>query len=287
VLTLYTISRLLRRLHNLRASDPVEEDLRGWNWFREPLKPRAYLGLGVSEVAYTYCPTRRDVWLRRVVGERGEPSRPMLLGRLIHEVFRESLRSAMRLNYSWMPAEEVGYRLIAGSEAEAERIASKPEYEPLGGEAVEIAKRLYRRLAVYWASWMGETGAPPWLAEFNIDGSHLGLSRRLRVDALAPLLPVEVKYSGWRDDYPIALAGYALALESVVEVPIDYGLVILVNNGGSSITVEPVYIGNGYRMEFIRRRDEVIDIILSQQDPGKPSRCPRECPFRRICWGGG
>ena len=114
----------------------------------------------------------------------------------------------------------------------------------------------------------------------------LGLSPRLRVDGLGIGFVVEVKYGSWRSDYPVGVAGYALALEASHEIPIDYGLVVLVNNDGSRIDIEPVYIGEDYRAEFIAYRDEAIEIILSENDPGRPVKCSDNCPFYNTCWGG-
>ena len=45
---------------------PVAEELRGWSWHQPPLKPVYDRPLGVYEVAGKYCPTGRDLFLRRV-----------------------------------------------------------------------------------------------------------------------------------------------------------------------------------------------------------------------------
>ena len=286
LLGLYSLGRALRRLHLLRSGDPVDDSLRGWNWFREPLRPRGYLGLSVAEVAYRYCPTRRDVWLRRIVDARPQSTNGMIRGRLVHEVFARSAKRAVRLFFEEYSAEEIAY--VLGSEAE--RVVGEIIGElGVGGDdsLVELGVRLYRRFGLYWAGWVEETGSPPWLAEYIVDGSVLGLSRRLRVDALAPFLIVEVKYGGWRDDYPVALAGYALALESMLEAPVDYGVVVLVDNKGSRVSVEPVYIGNQPRISFIQYRDELIDMLLSREEPSRPPRCPEACPFTHACRGEG
>ena len=82
----YEIFRSLKTLHRLREQDPIEEELRGWNFSRPPVKPRAYLGLRVHEVAYAYCPTKRDVYLRRMgVSER--PNRYIIEGSIVHKIF--------------------------------------------------------------------------------------------------------------------------------------------------------------------------------------------------------
>ena len=75
--------RSIRRLYELARADPVDPELRGWSWDRLPLKPRAYLNLGVSEIASKYCETRRDIWLRRKTGARAEPTEPILTLRTV------------------------------------------------------------------------------------------------------------------------------------------------------------------------------------------------------------
>jgi len=78
------LRRALRRIRSVGAGDLVE--LRGWMWDDPPVKPRAYLGLGVSEVAYGYCESFRDLWFRRR-GVRGRVSSVIEVGRIVHEVF--------------------------------------------------------------------------------------------------------------------------------------------------------------------------------------------------------
>lgn len=264
----------LRSLHRVREQDPVEEELRGWNWDRPPLRPRAYLGLGVSEVAYRYCETRRDAYLRRA-GVAGEQTQPLLEGGLVHAVFKAA-------------ADDVQRELALGASGwEAyERLAARAP-ERLAQLGVDAAERpwlldLYKRLAL---AWCAEERA--WaLAEYRVDGWCLGLSRNLRVDALAEGgVVVEVKYGRPQHFHRLALAGYALALEAYLDVPFDYGILIYVSNGSgrAQLSWEPVYISTQLRREFVEERDELVDTLLSGREPPKASRCPESCPYRGVC----
>ena len=91
MVTWHIIRRSLRRLHHLRDSDPVPGELRGWSYDSPPVKPRAYLGLGVSEVAYGASCGWRSLWLRRR-GKAQEPTQSMEAGAVLHEAFHRAAR---------------------------------------------------------------------------------------------------------------------------------------------------------------------------------------------------
>jgi len=275
-----SLLRGLRRLHGLRELDPVPGELRGWSWDSPPVRPRAYLGLGVSEVAYRYCPTLRDLWLRRR-GVQGRSAPALEAGRLVHEVFAAASGDLRRLASRGVPVEEAVGRLLAR-----------------GGRRgwPWWASRLYRRLVLLWGGeaaareMLGGLGWLPWLHEYVVDGSPLGLSRGLRVDALGEAgVVVEVKLgrNGGRG-HEVALAGYAMALEAETEAPVDYGVLVYVYDlegaGGPRLRVSPVYLGPGLREEFLRLRDEAIDLLLSGAEPPRARSCRETCPFHSVCW---
>ncbi len=281
------VLRGLRRLHWFRDRDPVEDELRGWGWDRPPVRPRAYLGLGVSEAAYRYCPTMRDLWLRRNRGVQGSARGPVLRGRLLHEVFHAASRDVRRMlilgKSGWEAYEELSRR--------AWRRARSI------GCGEEWCIRLYKHLVLSWCAEasraeavMGGEGVSwlPWLTEYRVDGSPLGLSSQLRVDALGEAgVVVELKYGRPGDRHRLGLAGYALALEASLEAPIDYGILVYVDrleNHTPRIRMEPIYISGDLRRSFLIARDEAIDAVLGPEPPRPPS-CPEHCPFREVCMG--
>ncbi len=281
----HTLSRALRRLHAQRERDPIPLELRGWSWDRPPVKPPAYLGLGVSDVAYRYCPTLRDVWLRRQ-GAKGEPRGPVAIGKAVHEVIHAV-------------AVDLRRELARGASPDEAYVKVYHRAPRRVGVYGGWAVRLYRLLALAWAGeaagrhlqrggW--HLGWLPLLTEYMVDGSPLGLSSQLRVDAVGEAgIVVEVKYGlgGGARRHMVALAGYALALEAEAEAPVDYGVLIYVNgvpSGEPRLRVEPVYIGPELREEFLRLRDEAIDTLL-QGEPPRATGCSESCPFYRLCWG--
>ena len=291
------VLRGLRRLHWLRERDPVAGEVRGWNWDNPPIRPRAYLGLGVYEVAYRYCPNARDVFLRRVRRIRAEQTQALWLGGMVHRVFHLAARDVRKMLIDGLEAWRA-YEVLAG-EAEDK---VKEIYRAWGRDGDGFSgwlTRLYKYLVLGWCAEAARSEALfggeavtwlPWFTEIRVDGSSLGLSSNLRVDALAEGgVVVEVKYGKPADFHRLGLAGYALALESQLEVPVDYGLLVYVNgNGGDSgdkirISYEYVYIDNSLRHEFLEQRDEIIDMLLSEREPPVNPTCPRSCPFYNHC----
>jgi len=262
----FIIKRALRRLHEIRDYDPTPGELRGWSWDTPPVKPRAYLGLGVSDIAYASECGFKSLWLKRggVKVEVGEHAR---IGLVIHEVFHvasSDLRSLLpRLN-PWDAVET----LLRRAQARISYISRE-----------RWAVNLYKALVVSWAGEASSAklyyGSPglgflPWLTEYKIDGSPLGLSKHLRVDAITEAgVVVEVKYGKPARWHYISLAGYAMALESFYEAPVDYGilLVVSINNGDPLVSIEPVYISAEYRRRFLETRDDAIDVLLSNEEP--------------------
>jgi CRISPR-associated protein Csa1 len=263
------IRRQLRRLHEIRELDPVPGELRGWSWDKPPVKPRAYLGLGVSEIAYSSQCGFRDLWLRRRKGVRAEASEHMRVGYIVHEIFHRAARDLRSIVFSNGDRWAMVRRLYDRAWLRVRDLTSD-----------RWAVELYRKLV---SVWLGESMAAellnggeglgwiPWLSEYRVDGSAIGLSRHLRVDGLSEMgLVVEIKYGKSMRWHRVALAGYALAMESYMEVPVDYGILVHVNNvteGTPTLWVEPIYISPDLRRSFLEARDEAIDVLLSPVEP--------------------
>jgi len=268
----WALIRALRSAHLYRERSPIDEELRGYNAHQPPLKPRALLGLSMSDVVYRVCPTRRDLWLRKRVGAQPQLSDAVARGLEVHTAFHESSKAVARLVLSgWDPWD--AYE--AAARACARRVST------------DVGRRACRAFAFLWSSLAMELGSPIAVTELIVDGTPLGLSRSLRVDALFEgSIVLELKYGPFRREYAVAVAGYAMALESFLGIPIDFGAVICVNGEGSRARIHPVYIDNALRQEFIELRDEAIDTLLSDVEPPRAAACPEACPFKHVCWGG-
>lgn len=266
--------RQIKLLHSYRASDPVEEELRGWSYYYPPIKPRLYLSLTMGDVAYRYCPTKRDVYLRRNRVE-GEQKQALLNGSAVHRVIswvaRDLLRAAGRGMAPWDTVEYVLRKCSAASRECQDR---------------SYCEKVCKYLALDFTSDLFDsTSFIPLISEFRVDGTPLGLSPRLRVDALTQAsLVLEVKTGYPQEFHRLGLVGYAMALESSLELPIDFGTLIYVNNV-PEVRYESYYLSPDLRRRFIDERDEVIDMLVQDKDPGMPVQCPQTCPFLSHCRG--
>jgi CRISPR-associated protein Csa1 len=271
--------RSIRRLYELARADPVDPELRGWSWDRLPLKPRAYLNLGVSEIASKYCETRRDIWLRRKTGARAEPTEPILTGRLIHDAISLALKETAKLLIN-NTEPYTAYQILS----EKWRKLSPPKgYEKTVEKTYKatlitiLGEAMYEKL-------VNETPQPVAYSEYRVDGTPLGLSQNLSVDVISDSVIIDFKTGAPRDFHKLSVTGYALALEAAYETPRDYGLLIYVNNPEDPrITYKPVYISNTLRRLFIEERDNIIDMLLEDAEPPRDLNCQPTCPLHGAC----
>ncbi|MEM4717795.1 MAG: type I-A CRISPR-associated protein Cas4/Csa1 [Desulfurococcaceae archaeon] len=277
--------RVIRRLYTWSRNDPVDEELRGWNWDKPPLKPRAYLELGVFEVASLYCETRRDIWLRRTMGVKPESSDLIVKGKYIHEAITKAIREVTRLAHQSLEPWDI-YDLSKNKWREISVDASR--------DLQQLVKKVYKYTLI---SLIGEIayedvvhGArTPLIAvsEMKVDGSNLGLSPSLSIDVLTEGgVIIDIKYGAFRDFHKLSITGYALALESEYEIPHDYGLIIYVYAQGENlkINVKPVYVNSHLRKWFIVERDAIIDMLLEKREPPRDNNCNHTCPYYKVCF---
>lgn len=278
----HVILKELRKLHLKRFQEPVDEELRGWNWDRPPVRPRAYLGLSVIDAA-PYCPTRRDVWLRRAVKVPPELNEQLKVGLTIHEIIHATLKClrkyVLTTQHPWTTYEDV-----LGEVMKAVNIP-----EGMNGWGTQLIKYMIIQTLAE-ASWnvVGEGATPwlPWISEVRVDGSSLGLSKNLRIDALTGSnILVDFKMGRPCENHKLMVTAYAMALEANLEVPIDYGIIIYVNGVNDSLNIksEPIYVTSELRKDFIDSRDEVVDMLLSDREPPKAQACIPSCPYRNQC----
>lgn len=302
------IDRALRQLRSLHGF--ISEDLRGWNWSNDILSPPIEdLHLGVSEISNRYCPTYRDVYLKRVLGIPAPYSYKTVKGWVYHAVCKKIVEKVKSKLYSsgLMNGSELYSSLILERgdllaeifrEYNVSRYVKESYFvEQLRKEAEALYSFLALQAAAKLDRVLSKTSRPDLESiisrmisvdvERTVDGRLLGLSSELKIDMFADKrIVIEIKTGDVRDFHKYAVTGYALAVEADLEIPIDYGIIsyIHVNEDGYVSVKNKIYfIGDELRREFIEVRDEVFNIIRKSSDPGKAAECPEHCIYYEVC----
>jgi CRISPR-associated protein Csa1 len=278
---------------------PVAEELRGWHWDRPPLKPIYDRPLGVYEIAGKYCPTGRDVYLRRVERMQAAPNTGMIEGRRLHQVVADVLTAAKRLIYLHGQASVPFLEGLAGgvSGEQGDDLDPPEDRELLPAKARAIRAFEVRRIAERVEAVLAHqpyvqadalaTLALPVSVEVKLDGRFLGLSEHLAADAISwPDVGVmDLKFGPREPFHRLTTTGYALVLESLFERPIDVGCVVYARLVRGRLVVERDFhlIGDELRQTFIEERDEKARMVAEVVDPGLPGVCPQSCPYLRTC----
>lgn len=298
---------LLRGLVPRSRTLDVAEEHRGWNWHLPPLEPPYAVRLGVHEVAGRYCSTGRDVYLRRVLGVRGEPGPAMLAGGFYHDVLAAVITRAKRLLYTH-GVERFRDALAA--------LAGPALEEPAAGRADKLPQETWaeveRRGRLLWEFEAGRVAARvqevlvrqprisedalvalavPVVVEQKLDGTFLGLSPHLSADAVAvgePLV-IDVKFGEPRDFHRLSTTGYALVTEAVCEYPVNLGCLVYAEFRDDRWVIRRDFhvIDDELRHWFLEERDEKMRLVFEEIDPGRPETCPPDCPYLSACHGGG
>jgi CRISPR-associated protein Csa1 len=273
--------RLLRGTIPRARKLGVDDALRGWSWSAPPLLSPYEVPLGLAEVANAYCATGRDVYARRVLDAEPEPNRMMILGGSLHTTLRDWTVHAKKILYNHGAGnpEEAMQEIRAFPEPDLPEARAIVSYE---ADAIEF--RLREALSQF--SRIGTdalvTHVLPVTLGQMLDGSFLGLSRRLSTDLLnlgEPCILNIIFNDEKRDFHPLTLAGYALVLEAVYEFPVDVGVTVYasIQDGRLHIEREFTTLGDELRMEFIETRDEKQRMVADELDPGPCEGCEAWC----------
>lgn len=280
----------------------VAEELRGWNWNQPPLSAVYNSPLAIYEVANKYCPSGRDLYLRRVENIRAVSSFPMIQGRILHQVLADLLTYAKRLIYSIgvQSYQEILDRLSRPEMVDVEKYTkdlSKEELDDIKRkidvlvkfETSRIAARIQETLVKQ--PYIGEdalvANAIPIVVEQKLDGSFLGLSANLSTDAFTFTEPVimDIKFGEPQKFHRLITTGYALVIEAMHEYPVNLGCIVYAGFKGDRLTIRKDIhiIGDELRQWFIEERDEKMRCVSEEIDPGFPEECPDHCICIEHC----
>ena len=294
---------LLRRVLPQARQHDIAPELRGWNWDKPPLSPiYDNVKLGVAEIANNYCPTNRDLYLRRVMGIKTSANRPMLEGGLLHDMLCRMIIAIKRTIYQQDTdcLKQLG-RLDTNEFFTGLNTASvvlspediniiKTKMQVLWEyEYHSIYNRMQNVLAVQ--PHIGPDAlvalALPVTVEQKLNGSFLGLSAHLSADAFIFSEPmvVDIKFGKKQKFRHLSITGYALVMESLYEYPVNAGCVVYPAFNGDRLTIERDFclIDDELRQWFIEERDERMRMVHEEIDPGLAQQCPEICSLWQEC----
>lgn len=276
--------------------NPVEENLRGWNWHEEPVLPlHEDVKLPMYEVSSRYCPTGRDVYLRHIERAKPKYNFKIGLGKLIHGVVSDCLLAFIEgrdLSF------EDWWRRIRWSEIPE---GSPDKMRSYAEKVWDIVKKQCEARITEMASRQPYAhkrdilaSAAPFLIEHKMEGSLLGLSDYISVDCYdylhSIMFDLKIEFDKPQEWHKLTPTGYALVFESLHEVPVDVGGIVYVRflKGGKIDIKKHLFpITSELRNEWIEERDQKLDIVAKERDPEKPSQpsdCYPDCVFYEWCW---
>ncbi len=284
----FTLSEILLLAKRIKLSPRnISEDLRGWHWNEPPIYHPSTITLNVSDLTNGFCETGRYVYLKY---KGVKPEVPEWASD-IHYVYAEGIQTVKRLIYD--EGDNIsGTRLRTLMTDEFYRVMRNVS-------DVERARVLWDHITNIYSAEVDKYRSKlfltrdslaslvvPFHVEFVIDGSLIGLQNNIRADAFVPLIPLvaEMKTGRRKREHELSLAGYALAIESQFEIPIDFGYLCYVTvDKGVSTNCKLVEISDSLRQEFLEVRDRAIEAIENDTDPGMPKKCDEFCPFYKYC----
>ncbi|WP_418791975.1 type I-A CRISPR-associated protein Cas4/Csa1 [Phosphitispora sp. TUW77] len=280
----------------------VADELRGWNWAQPPLEPMYDCSLALYEVAGGYCPTGRDVFMRRVEHIKTVPNQAMIQGSILHELMVNIIVEAKKLIYI---KGVVNYKEICQNllqippviEKKWEKTLSPDELNEIRTKA-EILKdfetsRIIARIQeiLIKQPYIGEDSlvslAIPVVVEQKLDGTFLGLSSHLSADAFTFSEPMmlDLKFGEKRDFHRLTTTGYAMVMEAIYEFPVNIGCIVYAEfkNERLIISKDIHIIDDELRQWFIETRDEKMRMVYEEIDPGVANKCYESCPYYENC----
>ncbi|SJZ90901.1 type I-A CRISPR-associated protein Cas4/Csa1 [Selenihalanaerobacter shriftii] len=294
--------RLIRGLLPKSREIGISEDLRGWNWNQPPLEPIYDQKLALYEIAGKYCPTSRDLYLKKVEWVGTKWNEAMIEGSILHNTLAELLVAAKKLIY------------VHGVQGQAKIISKlkEPKFKYLEKRKDELSDSFYNNLKekvkLMWEfeynrlifrmqellskqPYIGVDSLVnltiPITVEQKLDGSFLGLSSYLSADAFnfsEPMI-LDLKFGKPRDFHNLTITGYALVMESIYSFPVSLGCIVYpeFKNGRLILKKDFQIIDDELRQWFIEERDEKMRIVYEKIDPGIAKDCYQSCPYYKEC----
>lgn len=292
--------------------DEVHPDLRGWNWAQPPLVTVHKARLGISDIASLYCPTGRDIYLKKVGKVGFKTNEAMTEGLLLHRVISEAFTKAKVIIYRNPSLTSHDFIAELGEiniEKEAAAWGFGGRVNPGSGSEHPISPAMINKGKLLWEFEKTRIAyriddirsrypyceadsfvflIMPVVVEQRLNGTFLGLSQNLAVDGyiFSQGMVVDLKFDPVeRDFHKLTTTGYAMVMESLYEFPVDIGCIVYVRFKDSQIRLKREFhhISDELRQWFIEERDRKMRMIDDEIDPGKPAECYDICPYLETC----
>lgn len=302
--TLLELSRRFRRI-----KPEIDEELRGWSWHEPPVL-HAYPDtcLPISDVYSDVCRCGAYVYLKYV--ERRAVKLPLPLDGIAAHMLWTRFYSELQQVLPTSATPDDLYHALTSAEAHERqiflsRILTRIKGEGVASQAEAVFDRWFRALwkpmTYHACAELARLQASPagpepesvvsWLCpiavELRVDSTLVGFSGNCRVDGLAPFgLIVELKTGRPGDLHKLALTAYALAVESIYEVPIDYGLLLYLDTPPhkpiSTTTYVLTPLDNKLRMDALSERDRISRVVAERQLENRHEPCGPLCPLQEV-----
>lgn len=281
----------------------IDYELRGWNWHKAPLEPVYDIKLGVADVANSYCPTDRDLYVRKVFNEYFKANKKMVEGSILHKTIEKFVTNTKKVLYN-QSVDSLNdssifniNKNIVNDIISSNRNSNICDKDKLKEKIKRVwnfeKKRVEYRIQEVLAAqpYIGIDAllyqVIPVVVEQKLDGSFLGLSPYLSTDAInfsEPMI-VDTKFGKKRDFHKLSVTGYALVMESLYSFPVNIGCITYPTIKKDRILIdrELFIISDELRQKFIEKRDDKMRMIYEEIDPGISDDCYKICPFYDFC----
>lgn len=284
--------KLINRILPNAREVGVSEELRGWSWYKSPMKPYYdNVKIPMYSVCSKYCPTGRDVFVNIVEEKKGKISKEIALGAAIHETVRTAINAFMEGKDISFEGWYEGTLRRKGVKRRIKTIVDRSK-AAWDFARVRCESRLIGRTSrqPYASKRDLMATALPFLMDHRISGELLGLSGLLSVDCYDYLRGIvfDMKVSEEeRDWYSLYPTGYAIVLESVYEIPVDVGCTVYIKFRNERLVVNRnlFFINDDLRSWWLEERDEKLEMVAQKKDPGFPKKCYPKCMYQEECRG--
>jgi CRISPR-associated protein Csa1 len=272
--------------------------------------------LSVSDIAYSYCPTNRYIYLKKIDNKRPHPTWNSYIGKIIDDLLPDIYNKVFEYSNSKKPKDFNIYNdlfTFFSSEMSKYKDSIKPEsflFTPESSDIDDLFNDLSKLISYeiiiasiflnhrisnnYDINLSTEVKILfPFDFKLKINALRLGISESAEIDFIyKQSLLGEIKSINWNDFYNVGLAGYALAYEEDRHDDINIGVVMCplflkdrhvpMYKNYSNLTV----INEVWRKTFLTNRNNRIKIVRDKIDPGRPennSLC-KTCGYYKECW---